>query len=226
MTLSKLKTTEQILLAMVIIALTVGTYTFFRFIPKNDAIAKLHRQTEKTQSKLLDADIPNEPEQEVEELLKELDEKERTLALTKSMADKVSQRLAPFDSQELKVRISELATSSGVHIKTNEAFRPSTFSKPNKLKPKAKTKASPNPSNLILPVNRSWIERLSSQSVFHRPLQRLVLDGDYHAIRTFIYGLEKLQWQVTPVRASIELLPISPLRGHPQRLKAELVLAL
>jgi hypothetical protein len=224
MTLSKLKTTEQILLAMVIIALTVGTYTFFRFIPKNDAIAKLHRQTEKIQSKLLDTDIPNEPEQEVEELLKELDEKERTLAVTKSMADKVSQRLAPFDSQELKVRISELATSSGVHIKTNEAFRPPTYTKPNK--PKAKTKASPNPSNLILPVNRSWIERLSSQSVFHRPLQRLVLDGDYHAIRTFIYGLEKLQWQVTPVRVSIEALPLSPLRGHPQRLKTELVLAL
>ncbi len=226
MTLSKLKKTEQILFALVIAVLILGAYSFLRFIPKNDAIDKLHRQVEKTQSKLFKADIPNEPEKDVEELLKELDEKERTLALTQSMADSVAQHLAPFNSQELKVRISELATRSGVRIRTNEEFRPPILTKINKPKAKAKAKTPINASNLILPVNRSWIDRLSQQSVFHRPLQLLVLDGNYQSIRSFIHGLEKLQWQVTPVRVSIEILPISPLRGQPQRLKAELVLAL
>lgn len=226
MNLSKLKKTEQILFAIIIIALTLGSYSFFRFIPKNDAIAKLHRQVEKIQNNLFNADIPNEPEQDVEELLKELDEKERTLALTQSMANSVAQHLAPFNSQELKVRISELATRSGIRIRTNEDFHAPILTKINKAKAKAKAKTPINASNLILPVNRSWTDRLSQQSVFHRPLQRLVLDGNYQSIRSFIHGLEKLQWQVTPVRVSIEILPISPLRGQPQRLKAELVLAL
>lgn len=228
MTLSKLKKSEQILLAIVIVALAIGIYSFFRFIPKNDAIVKLQKQTMQTESKLLSARIPDEPEQSVEELLKKLDDKEQALALTENMADSVSQRLAPFGSQELKVRISELARNTNVRIRTNEVFQTITRVKPNKVKSKSKAKAKTvvAKTDIILPANYSWIERMSSKTVFHRPIQRLVLEGDYQSLRAFVHGLDNLQWQVTVVRFNLERMPAAPPRGYAQQLKSELVLAL
>ncbi|MBL1320122.1 MAG: hypothetical protein COA63_003545 [Methylophaga sp.] len=250
MTLSKLKKSEQILFASIIIILVLGAYSFFRFIPENDDIAKLHRQVEKTQIKLLDTDIPNEPEQNVAELLTQLDDQEHALALTQSMADEISQRLAPFDSQDLKVRISELAQKSKMRIVTNEEFSslnhlhsPSKFNTQqykdlSKTERKARRKAAraaqqqtkkqdnTRQTDLILAANYSWIERMSAKTMFYRPLQRLVVEGSYQSLRSFIQGLDHLEWQVTIVRLDIEAMPFAPPRGYPQLLQAELVLAL
>lgn len=226
MTLSKLTKIEQILLATVILVLLLGSYSFFRFIPENSAIGKLQRQATKTEQQLHSAQIPDEPEQSVEELLKELDEKEQVLAMTQTMADSVSQRLASFGSQQLKVSISELARNTGVRIRTNEAFQTITKVKVNKAKSKAKAKAIAAKTDLILPANYSWIERMSQKTVFHRPIQRLVLEGDYQSLRAFVHGLENLEWQVTVVRFNLEIMPAAPLRGYAQQLKSELVLAL
>ncbi|MDQ7073118.1 MAG: hypothetical protein Q9N32_06110 [Gammaproteobacteria bacterium] len=124
MTLTKLKKTEQILLAVVLTTLVLGIYSYFRFIPKNDAISLAQRQTAKIENKLYRAKVPNEPQQNVEELLAELDEQEQLLALTQEMSANIEQRLAPVGSQQLKVAISELARNSGVQIRTNETYHP------------------------------------------------------------------------------------------------------
>lgn len=232
MTLSKLKQSEQILLALVIVSLVVGIYVFFHFIPENKAIVSLQASAEDTQKRLTTARIPDEPVQNVDELLKQLDDQEQALALISSMADVVAERLAPLDSQELKVLISQLARDTKVRIKTNEVFvdntRPTATISPQKSKKSKKQKVSTTVTGneLILPASRSWIERMSADTLFYRPMQRLVLDGDYIALRQFIYGLDALPWQVTVVRLKIEKLPSEPLRGYAQDLKAELVLAL
>ena len=62
--------------------------------------------------------------------------------------------------------------------------------------------------------------------MFHRPMHRLVLEGDYESLRKFIHGLDDLAWQVTVVRFNIEKMPTAPIRGYAQKLKSELVLAL
>ncbi|PCJ32734.1 MAG: hypothetical protein COA90_02060 [Gammaproteobacteria bacterium] len=229
MTLSKLKMTEQILLAVVMVVIILGGYFGLRFMPENKAIVLLEQQAESTQRKLFKARIPDEPEQGVEELLQQLDDQEQALEVLRSMADGVSQRLAPFDSQALKVRISELARNTGVRIKTNETLLtkvPNRNTKPkNKKKRKVKVDAAAM-TDLILPSSETWIKRMSAGTIFHRPMQRLVLEGDYQAIRAFIHGLEGLDWQVTVVQLRIERMPSTPLRGYAQFLVSELVLAL
>lgn len=229
MTLSKLKQSEQILLALVMVSLVIGIYVFFHFIPENKAIVSLETSTEETQKRLTTARIPDEPVQNVDELIKQLDDQEQALALISSMADGVAERLAPLESQELKVLISQLARDTKVRVKTNEVFAANTkaIATPPTKKSKKKKVAPPLSVNeLILPASRGWIERMSVDTLFYRPMQRLVLDGDYIALRQFIHGLDALPWQVTVVRMKIEKLPSVPLRGYAQELKAELVLAL
>lgn len=234
MTLSKLTQNEQILLALVMVSLVLGIYTFVHFSPKNKEIISLQNNVEATQKRLLTTRMPEEPLQNVEELLNKLDDQEQAMALVTSMADAVTERLAPFDSQELKVLISQLARDSQVRIKTNEVLV--THNKPiaavslaARKSRNTKRAATPLPLpavDVILPASRSWIDRMSVGTLFYRPMQRLVLDGSYNALRQFIYGLDLLPWQVTVVKLKIEKLPTDPLRGYAQELKAELVLAL
>ncbi|PHS29696.1 MAG: hypothetical protein COA95_11425 [Methylophaga sp.] len=226
MMLSKLKKSEQILLVIVIAVLILGAYSFLRFIPKNDAIVTLQKQAAKVEKKLQLARVPDEPQQGVDELLKQLDDQEQALALIRNMADGVSQRFAPFDSQELKVRISELARNTRVRILTNETFKTVIKVNINKSKRKLKAKTIINDTHVILPANRSWIDRMSQKTMFYRPMQRLVFEGDYQSLRAFIHGLDALPWQVTVVRLNIERMPAAPIRGYAQLLKSELVLAL
>ena len=229
MTLSKLKPLEQFLFAIVILILILGSYSWLRFIPKNNEIMDLQSQAVATERKLLKTRIPDEPDQDIEALLKQLDDQEHAAELIRTMADGMGDRLAPFDSQELKVRISELARNSNVRITTNESYV-KTLNKTPIVVPKNKKtikQATPQTAtDVILPASHSWIARMSADTLFHRPMQRLILVGDYQSIRTFIHGLAELQWQVTVVQLKLERLPSTPLRGHAQMLNSELVLAL
>ncbi|MDQ7073117.1 MAG: hypothetical protein Q9N32_06105 [Gammaproteobacteria bacterium] len=67
---------------------------------------------------------------------------------------------------------------------------------------------------------------MSAKTLFHRPMQRIILNGDFHAIHRFVLGLERLQWQVTVVQMSIETMPSTPVMGYAQKLRSELILAL
>lgn len=228
MTLAKLKTSEQILLAVVITSLILGGYGFFRFIPKNKAVNDLQNHVTQTENKLRTTRIPDEPGEDIKALLKELDDQEKTIAMTNTMAEEITGRLADFNSQELRLLVSELARNSGVHIHKNEKFTPKllTNNPTIKKKKKKKTRIATPLVDVILPASQSWIDRMSAVTPFHRPMQHLVLNGEYEQIRAFIHGLEGLPWQVTVVRLQVKQLPTSPLRGYAQSLQADLILAL
>lgn len=224
MNLAKLKQSEQILLATVLSILILATYSFARFIPQYSDITKLDKKAQSTQRKLLKARVPEEPDFDLEQLNAKLTEQEKTIEIISHMAHKVEQRLAPIDSQQLKVEISQLARDNKVRITANE--RIIGQAKPVQIV-KSKSKSVPSTiNNIVLPATENWINRMSPNSLFYRPLQRLELEGDYLAIRTFINELDSLPWQVTVVRMQIASQPITPLRGYAQALKAELVLAL
>jgi Tfp pilus assembly protein PilO len=231
--LAKLKQSEQILIAITLFVIIIGAYSLFRFIPKYQDISSLALNAEKTERKLLKARIPNEPDQDAKQLLSQLDDQELAMALISDMANRVQERLAPVDSQELKVLISQLARDLKVRITTNERIEGKTpalkvVAKKKRKKKNNKKAATVNQdtNHIALPASYSWLDRMAPNTLYYRPLQRIQLVGHYRSIREFTQELNNLPWQVTVVRLKIEKQSIMPLRGYAQALKAELVLAL
>lgn len=230
--LAKLKQSEQILIAITLFVIIIGAYSVLRFVPKYQDISAQERSAAKTERKLLKARIPNEPDQDAQQLLSQLDDQEHAMALISDMADSVQQRLAPLDSQELRVLISQLARDLKVRITTNERIEGKApalkmvAQKKRKKKNQKTANANEENKNIALPATYSWLDRMAPNTLYHRPLQRIELVGQYRRIREFIQELDNLPWQVTVIRMKIEKQSITPLRGYAQALKAELVLAL
>jgi hypothetical protein len=231
---------EQLLAALAIAAVVAGGYSFLRFLPANRVIADLAQSAEATQNRLLKTEIPEEPIEDIDRLMAQLDDQERAMALTRTQAEALEQQLAPFDSQEMIVSISQLARESQVRIRVNEALKVQAQgnapvaaannkkskkrTKNTKNKPKAADESQDQP--VILPETAGWIARMSPGTVFHRPLQRIELEGSYTAIRQFIHGLDELPYRVTVLRLKIGKAPTLAPAGYPQALVSELVLAL
>lgn len=223
MKLNQLNKRERLLAAAVMVVIILGGYGLLRFDPRFDQIQRLEQQKEATLMRLGNMDIPTEPTEGVEEIKQALDDQEKALMAVRDSAEQIEAQLAPVDSQELKVRISELARDSGIRIRVNEALNP----QPLKVPPaKRGSKNKISYGAIIPPPTAGWITQLSPGSMFQRPLQRLEVDGSYLALRRFIHGLDELPYLVTVVRINVDKLDIAPLRGNSQLLKTEMVLAL
>jgi uncharacterized membrane protein len=224
MNIRQLNNRERILAACIIVVIIVGAYGLVRFEPRYNDIQTLEQQKQATLNRLGNMDIPSEPTEEVEDINEKLDDQENAQQAIRESAEQIEDQLAPVDSQELKVRISELARDSGVRIRVNESLNPA----PLKVNNSGRRGSEPEESygEIIPPVTAGWVTRMSPGSMFQRPLQRLELDGSYLALRRFIHGLDELPYLVTVVRLNIDKLAIAPLRGSSQILKTEMVLAL
>ena len=78
----------------------------------------------------------------------------------------------------------------------------------------------------MLPESDGLVARMSPGTPLHRPMQQLGMEGDFEGMRNFIQGLDRLPWQVTIVQFKLEAKPVDPPAGMPQRLSANLILAL
>lgn len=223
--LKNLNKRERLLAAVVLAVVILGVYGLLRFEPKLDDTNKLALQMESTLNRLAKMDIPTEPEEGVDDIKRALDDQEKALEAINQSARQIETQLAPLDSQELKVRISELARDSGIRIRINENLKPTAI-KIEKIQKGKRGQVTPEPKEIIPPPTAGWITRLSPGSMFERPLQRIEVDGNYLSLRRFVHGLDEMPYQVTVVRMNIDKLPLQPLRGMSQLLKAELVLAL
>ncbi len=227
MNLAQMTHKQQLIAGIVITLLILAIYGFTRFIPEITTIESLHKATEKTQNKIFKNRMSDEPTENLDELLAKIQDQEKAMSLIKESAEELEARLAAFDSQELRVRISQLANKARVRIKTNQAV--TSFPQMNQFKSSKKkknTKKASSNSNLLLPASRGWLARLSPGTVLHRPLQRLELEGTYQQIQEFIHGLDGLPWQVTVIQMQLQKMPAAAPVGLPQSLKANLVLAL
>jgi hypothetical protein len=224
--LKQLNKRERMLAAGIIVVIIVGGYGLLRFQPKYNDIQRLEQQKQSSMNRLAKMEIPREPTEEVDDINRELDDQEKALKAIRESAEQIESQLAPLDSQELKVRISELARDSGIRIRINEAMAPTPLKEVQSSSRKRKEKTTVSFGEIIPPVTSGWITRLSPGSMFQRPLQRLEVDGSYLALRRFIHGLDQLPYVVTVVRLNIDKLDIAPFRGSSQILKTELVLAL
>lgn len=225
MTIRELNTRERWLAALVIVVIVLGGYGLLRFQVKQGEIERLTQQRDATIARLASMEIPNEPKEGIDDIKRALDDQEKALTAVKEHATQIEAHLAPLDSQELKVRISQLAIDSGVKIRVNEALEPPAI-KIEQKNNKQRNQSMAKTTEAIPPVTAGWVTRLSPGSMYHRPLQRLELDGDFLSLRRFIHGLDTLPYQVTVVRLNINKLDVAPLRNMSQLLKTELVLAL
>jgi hypothetical protein len=230
---------EQSLAALALVTVVAGAYGLLRFMPANNVIAELTKSTEATRQRLLKASMPEEPVEDIDRLITQLEERERALALVRAQAEAIEQRLAPFDSQDTIVGISQLARETQVRIRVNEAMKAqaqieeksqaqTADGKKRKKEGNRKAKPADQSKNqpVILPATRGWIARMSPGTLFHRPLQRIELEGSYTAIRQFIHGLDGLPYQVTVLRIKIGKTQTLAPAGYPQTLVSEMVLAL
>lgn len=218
MKLKQLNNRERALAGIILLVIVLSGYGLLRFEPRLENIQRLEEQKEATLNRLAKMDIPTEPQEGIDEIKRELEDQQKALDAIRESAVQIEQQLAPVDSQELKVKISELARDSGIRIRVNEALRPQPLKNNNRR--------GNDDNEIIPPVTTGWITRMSPGSMFQRPLQRLEVDGSYLALRRFIHGLDELPYQVTVIRLNIEKLEISPFRGSSQMLKTEMILAL
>lgn len=213
MKIKQLNKRERLLAGAIIVVLILGGYGLMRYQPYQAEITQMQAQKDRTLDRISTMDIPQEPQEDVEDIMAELEDEKKALDAIRENAEQIESQLAPVDSQELRVRISELARDSGIRIRVNEPLRPSSV-------------ARGKDQEIIPPAAAGWIKRMSPGSMFQRPLQRLEVDGDYPSLRRFIHGLEGMPYLVTVVRMNINKLDVPPMPGMSQLLKTELVLAL
>ncbi|MBW6453158.1 MAG: hypothetical protein K0A92_05165, partial [Methyloprofundus sp.] len=212
---------EQWLSALVISFVILGGYALLRFIPANNEIAGLEEKIKKTQYKLLKTQVSEEPDEDVEALRTELDKIKTDIAEINEMSSNLTQRLAPFDSQSLKLEISQLAKRSKVFIRRNEKMQvdnvlPNQANKNyRKKKQKQKQPSQTLTQDLILPESADWVRRMSPGTLFYRPMQRVELVGSFLGIRQFIHGLSDLSYQVTVVKINIKKSDTEAHIGYP-----------
>ncbi len=209
-----IKPLYQWLIGLLATALVAGGYVYFRYLPYNQKISQMQEETAGFRRRLAD-DAASPPSKEkinqLKSQLKALSEKAQTL---QRLFEPVNRQLAPMNSQALKLKISQLARESGVYVRANVKVQGEAASSDKHQKP------------LLLPETESWVARMSPGTVFHRPMQRLTLEGGYHSIYAFIHGLSTLPYQVTVVKLAIRKSSSDSPPGYPQRLVADLILAL
>ncbi|QSB03022.1 hypothetical protein JWZ98_08865 [Methylomonas sp. EFPC1] len=241
MKLPPLSKREQWLSALAIGVIVIGGYAWLRWVPANREIGQLQQTAEATDKRLRTAEIPEEPDEDIERLKSQLAEQERLLAAIKEQSDSVEKHLAPDDSQFLIVNISKVARDAQIHVRANEVFKaavsnnaapvaaaPATTKKSRKNKPATVTPAAAAApiAAVIPPLSAGWVARMSPGSLLERPLRRLEVEGTYLALNRFIHDLDRLPFQVAVLRISVERMPALAMPGYPQSLLAEVILAL
>lgn len=239
MKLNTLSTREQVLVLVVAIVLVGGGYGVLRALPAMKSLNAMAESTDKNEQRIRTTEIPALPDEDEDSMQRDIREAEALLARIQGGMRAVDERLAPTDSQELKLRISGLAQQSGVFIIENKAFVPAALLQSSAAAPARKSKrarraaaaaaaAAPAQSTIPSPLHESdgLVARMSPGTPLHRPMQQLGMEGDFEGVRNFIQGLDRLPWQVTIVQFKLEAKPVDPPAGMPQRLSANLILAL
>ncbi|MDP3211453.1 hypothetical protein [Methylotenera sp.] len=122
MNLQKLSLREQVLSALVVTVLIIGGYSFLRFVPAYKATVEMQAAILKSQAHLQNTEIPEMPDEDFDELEDKLNDLTQSVNLLKANSATIESRFAPEDSQELRLRISELARQHGVRIRGSNAF--------------------------------------------------------------------------------------------------------
>lgn len=245
MNLRNISTREQVLIFIVALTLVGGGYGLLRYRPALKALGEMTAANAQTETRLKTAEIPEEPMEDPEDLAMAIAEAEKEFAAMQLGFADVEQRLAPADSQELRLKISDVANSAGVRIRENVPYLvpraagpvagAATAPKLSKRQQRAANKAARKSGGgatgggavtAAAPKDGELIYRLVNDLDEPRPFQRVSVEGSFAQVQRFIQELGKLPWMATVMQINIELSAQTPPAGYPQPLIVTMILAL
>lgn len=269
MNFSKLSPREQTLALMVALVMVGMLYGLLRLKPALADLEALHSDTKGMEAKITATEIPEPPDTSPEDLKKETEAINAQMAALMAEVEAMQSRFAPADSQDLQIRISEIARKSLVRIRDRKAFGIATGvggaspnsvgglkqakkerkaarraakkaaqeaksgKKPAIASPEKKVADAANPVTPLEEIKfpepggpHDMASLLSTDGKTKRPLQQLVIEGDFAGLRNFLAGLEQLPWLVTVVKMDVTVSGKEPPPGLPQPLTATLVISL
>jgi hypothetical protein len=243
MNLRNISTREQVLIFLVLVTFIGGSYGLLRYRPALVALAELKASNLTTAEHAKNAVIPDEPTDDPDELEAEIADAEKMLEIMRGSFSALEQRLAPDESQELRLRISDLANNAGVRIRENVPYLLASAVGANAQAPAAKSNLTRRAQKAArkagggrlgtagavtgaapLPGELSY--RLLNDLETPRPFQRVSIEGNFYQVQHFIDGLNQLPSIVTVTQIKIELSAQTPPAGFPQPLLVTMILAL
>lgn len=245
MNLRTISTREQILIFIVALTLLGGGYGLLRYRPALKVLGELQAANVKTAAHARDAQIPDDPMEDPEELGMAIADAEKEFAALQLGFADVEQRLAPVDSQELRLKISDVANGAGVRIRENVPYLVPRAAGPvagaasapklSKRQQRAANKAARKTGGgatgggavtATAPKDGELIYRLVNDLDEPRPFQRVSVEGNFAQVQRFVQELGKLPWMATVMQINIDLSAQTPPAGYPQPLIVTMILAL
>lgn len=243
----KLSNREQVLIFIVITTFVAGGYGLFRFVPQFKKLSELQSAIAKNQEKIKSPVFPEEPLEELDDLQEKLEDLQQVLADKRITLDSAEKNLAPTDSQEMILKISEAARAAGVRVTESVPYlvqrkggdAETQTNKPKiskraqrKLDREAKKKARQNGGGAQastsggVPKEGELIYRLVNELDNPRPFQRISVDGSFTDLQKFIQSVRSMSWQATIVKLDIDVAIQTPPQGLPQPITARMIVAM
>jgi len=247
MALDKISNREQVLILIVVITFVAGGYGLLRFVPQTKQLAELQATVKVNQDKIKNPNFPDEPGEDAEDLQEKLEDLESVMVNARANLDALEKNLAPTDSQEMVLKISEAARASGVRVIENvpylvqrkEGEVASQANKPKiskrgqrKLDREAKKKSLNAGGGSVasaaggIPKEGELIYRLVNELETARPFQRISVEGNFSDLQKFIQSVRSMPWQATIVKLDLDVAIQTPPQGMPQPITARLIIAI
>lgn len=241
MKLATMTAREQVLVIVTAAVFIGGAYGLLRYRPALKALAELQTQTQQTEDRLKTTSIPEAPDEDMADLQDARLAAEDKFAAVQARLVDLEQRLPPADSQEVSLRISELAQLANLLVRKNESYKlgtaavsnTSTAAEGSRKARRAARRAAGGAVPAVTGITPSTEPSIGLEMLnryanpdFTRPMQQVTLEGYYSDIRYFLDALQKFNWQVTVAQLQIETDSRPNELGMPQTLRAHLILAL
>lgn len=245
MALDKISNREQVLIFIVVATFVAGGYGLFRFVPQTKQLAELQATVKVNQDKIKNPNFPDEPGEDAEDLQEKLEDLESVMVNARANLDALEKNLAPTDSQEMVLKISEAARASGVRVienvpylvqskdgeAANQANKPRlTKRAQKKLNRAARANALKTGSVASaaggIPKEGELIYRLVNELETARPFQRISVEGNFSDLQKFIQSVRSMPWQATIVKLDIDVAIQTPPQGMPQPITARMIIAI
>jgi len=248
MSINQLDSKKQLLILTAIIVLLFGLYVKFRLMPAMDQVAGTHKQLKADQQLLMNPNIPEEPLDDIEDLASQVEALEIELEDLLQQTSTLEKKLPAIDSQDVMLKISEVARSSRVRVVNNvpfltkKRFQFGAKESDKKLSPaerrkrekqlrkamkKARKKAAQQgtyQASGIYTTEGELMDKLVNDFAVSRPLHQLKIEGTYTNIQNFIKNLQGLPWQITVVKIDYKLLGANAAQGYPQPLEVDMII--
>lgn len=245
MVMSNMTTREQIMVLLIVGAIVGGVYGVMRYAPQQKNLNVLVAALEKQLDHINNPKFPEVPSEDVETLKEKAENKEQALTNLRAQVESYEQNLAPTESQDVLLKISEAARTAGVKVIESVPYlvvrkdevtsdaKPKRKMSSRKRRALAKINKKRNIPVLqgagmvgAIPKEGELIDRLVNELDEARPLQRVTVEGAFTNLQQFIQSLQAMPWLLTVVKLDIDVNIQTPPQGIPQPIMAKMIIAM